>query len=459
MTPHRAANSPKIHSVTRILPIALTAAIIAMTIACSAEQPPQIPTIATINRSPIQTTQALPLQASDQQTRVGGSSNTAGIDRQEPTQPAATTTPPVTPIPTATKPPTEQPQAAPLATAEPSTLPTPRPTATPMPWPTATPEPSRTPSPQSEKPASSTTTAQQTQADISTRDVSGMLLFTPSATGGAYDMEYEHPTVEEFLDNGMFAAEASPTHIVVRGTPEPDSTRCEWHGIARTLQQREETIRFWLGLDDSTTLPSPEELQTTFTAHVEQMRPSLREAMKVTFDTLVRGGETDEYFNLYCFVDYNTNSYLLGAGPARITVAYHTNSTAYAYDQYRTAHQSGSYEFEGEPLLGKSEYQNSYLNMPIKEWEKEIGNAVSRRESIIFLTPIGAHNNVSIMAWQAIAQWDLQQNETGTIQAVQYNLRTDHPESTQTLADLISRQGLQPRATTMQRPASPTSPV
>ena len=87
-------------------------------------------------------------------------------------------------------------------------------------------------------------------ADTSPRDVSGMLLFVSQPGGAGSDYVYEPETVEELLEKGMFAVEASPTHIVLRGTPVRDSVRCEWQGIARTPYQREEAIRFWLALGD-----------------------------------------------------------------------------------------------------------------------------------------------------------------------------------------------------------------
>ena len=148
-------------------------------------------------------------------------------------------------------------------------------------------------------------------ADTSPRDVSGMLLFVPQPGGVGSDYVFETETVEELLEKGMFAVEASPTHIVLRGTPVRDSVRCEWQGIARTPYQREEAIRFWLALGDDTALPSPAELERTFTAYVDRMGPSLREAMRATFIALARGGVTTEYFNVFCYVDYTVSEYLL----------------------------------------------------------------------------------------------------------------------------------------------------
>lgn len=71
-------------------------------------------------------------------------------------------------------------------------------------------------------------------------------------------------TVEELLESELALASASPVHLAVRGTAEPDSVRCEWRGVARTPEQREEAIRFWLDLDDSEGLPSAQEVERLF---------------------------------------------------------------------------------------------------------------------------------------------------------------------------------------------------
>ena len=287
------------------------------------------------------------------------------------------------------------------------------------------------------KSAAETPFTEAVAVDTGPRDVSKTLLFTPQPGGVGFDIGYEPETVEELLEKGMFAAEASPTHIALRGIPEAGSVRCEWQGIARTLHQREEAIRFWLALGDDAALPSPSELEATFTAHVDRMGPGIREAMRATFIALARGGQTNEYFNLYCYVDYAVSEYLLGTGPAEVTLAYDTTEKAYSYDLYQRAHESGAFEFE--PLMSREEHQESSIDQPIKDAERELSSAVSGRGSVVFLVPVGVHNNIAVEAWQIIALWDLQENDDGVLQAVRYNLRRDHPEAAQTLANLTSR--------------------
>ena len=62
-------------------------------------------------------------------------------------------------------------------------------------------------------------------------------------------------TVEEVLEKGLLLAGASPAHLAIRGVASSDSIRCDWRGIARTAEQREDAIRYWLGLDADDEIP------------------------------------------------------------------------------------------------------------------------------------------------------------------------------------------------------------
>ena len=61
------------------------------------------------------------------------------------------------------------------------------------------------------------------------------------------------------------------------------------------------------------------------------------------------------------------------------------------------------------------------------------------REAIVFLAPMGPHHAIAVEAWQAVAQWDLQTDDQGTINAVRYGAPQHDPEYSQTLANLKSR--------------------
>ncbi len=77
--------------------------------------------------------------------------------------------------------------------------------------------------------------------------------------------DYRVPSTEEVLENGMFAAGASPSHIALRGAARKGSVRCDWRDVARTSEQREASVRYWLGIEKDQELPSPARLEATST--------------------------------------------------------------------------------------------------------------------------------------------------------------------------------------------------
>ena len=74
-------------------------------------------------------------------------------------------------------------------------------------------------------------------------------------------------------------------------------------------------------------------------------------------------------------------------------------------------------------------------------WDVEslLRGLVEGRESVVFLAPMGAHGAIAIEGWQVVAQWDLQTDDAGTVNAVRYGTSEGDPEHTQTLANLKSR--------------------
>ena len=60
------------------------------------------------------------------------------------------------------------------------------------------------------------------------------------------------------------------------------------------------------------------------------------------------------------------------------------------------------------------------------------------RSSVLFLVPLSAYDNISVEAWLAVAQWDLQ-DDAGTMRAVRYGVGEDNSEYQQALTNLKSR--------------------
>ena len=132
------------------------------------------------------------------------------------------------------------------------------------------------------------------------------------------------PTVEELLEEGQYLAGASPVHLAIRGTPAASSVRCAWRGVARTVNQRADAIRFWLRLGAGGTIPDQVFLERLFAVVLDTVDPDYRETAKANFLAIARGGESMEYLFLTCFADYAVTNFLLGSGttPTTVTVAY-----------------------------------------------------------------------------------------------------------------------------------------
>ena len=223
---------------------------------------------------------------------------------------------------------------------------------------------------------------------------------------------------------------------MIRGTPSKDSIRCAWRGVARTFQQREETIRLLLGIDESEPLPSPDELHEQFMVHVNQMASPFRATWETNATTLAYGGLNTDSLFLTCYADYRVHEYILGDGNNLLTVAYDHLGEAMSYQLYTRAQAGG--RFPNEPLLNEAQYQ-ARRDEAAKSTETVLAAWLGDHESVVFLAPMGAHSAIAVEAWLAVAQWDVQLDATGTVNAVRYGFDSHDREHSQTLESLVSR--------------------
>ena len=271
-----------------------------------------------------------------------------------------------------------------------------------------------------------------------TRGVSGFNIFSPVRGGAAFELP-DTLSVETVLEKGLNELELSPVHLAFRGAAAAGSVRCEWRGIARTPEQRERAIRFWLELDDDDDpLPSPTEVETTFLRILNAIVPAFPETVEANFRDLARGGLSTDYVFLSCFADFSVAEYILGAGPSSLTVAYDNLAEARSYGLYQRAYDSGELVTSSTLPLSEAEYQ-SELEEIVWNVESSLSEILEGRESVLFLAPMGAHNAIAVEAWQTVAQWDLQTDEDDVVRAVRYGVPEGDPERTQTLANLKSR--------------------
>ena len=269
------------------------------------------------------------------------------------------------------------------------------------------------------------------------RDVSRFDPFS-AGSGAAYG-HGEASSVEGVLEKGLHLMEASPVHVAVRGTAQADSVRCDWHGVARTAQQREEAIRFWLGKDDDEPLPSATEVEAEFMAYINRMDPRYQDSVAASFLPVARGGLSTEHLTLACFADYTIHEYLLGNGTSTLMVAYDDVGRARSYDLYSRSHAAGEFgAATSTPLMSGAEYQK-YLNQMVWDTESSLAEMVEGYEGVVFLAPMGAHNAIAVEVWQAVAQWDVQTDDDGTVNAVRYGASQYDPEYSQPLTELEER--------------------
>ncbi len=282
------------------------------------------------------------------------------------------------------------------------------------------------------------------------RDVSGAYVIgNELPSGAAFGLQIDPPSVEEVLEKGPDALGLSPVHIAVRATVRPGSVRCDWHGIARTLERREDEIRFLLGIDDDAALPPAAEIRRRFMSYVDRMSPPFRPRWTANISALADGGVSFDYFFLSCYVDYTVQEYLLGNGPDTLTVTYGKVDEGLSYDLYSRSYAAGG--LPSSSKLSEAEFAAAEQGA-VHAAESWLGGIVEGRESVVFLAPLGAHGTIVVEAWQAVEQWDLQMSDAGPgsdsdedsdeerfVMAVRYGVSEGDPEHTQTLANLKTR--------------------
>ena len=337
------------------------------------------------------------------------------------TEPAATAAPAreqtVTPSPTR-----EQVATAPLV-ASPAATPVAPAASDPTPAPSLPQEPTATPEP-------------KTAADLSPRDVSGVSLAPPLPVAGTTGYDYEPPTLEELLEQGLYGQGGTPVDIVLRGVLVPGSVRCEWQGVARTAQQREQQIRYWLAVADDATLPAPAELESYLGAYLNSLPQPNREYMRAWTDTLARGGLSTKQLALYCHVDYTVSEYLLGSGPTTVTLTYDQRHNEVSWEVMERMLAVAEYEDEEE--ITRVAWEQFYHEEPSSSAKEVIEETISQRDNVMFILPSAMIDNVSVESWTVIAQWDLQ-IVGGVLTAVRYGIPSDDDEYSQTFDNLKSR--------------------
>ena len=101
-------------------------------------------------------------------------------------------------------------------------------------------------------------------------------------------------------------------------------------------------------------------LELLFTSVIETLDVFSGEIAKANFRAIARGGVSTEYLFLTCYVDYAVSEYLLGDGPASMTVAYDHRGEMASYELYRLDHATRW--LGDEPLMSEAAWFMSYFN-------------------------------------------------------------------------------------------------
>ena len=283
------------------------------------------------------------------------------------------------------------------------------------------------------------------------RDVSSLRLFSGGIGIPAFG-ENNLGNLEEILATGLKLAEASPVHHALQATSNQNTVRCDWRGVARTADQREDALRYWFALDDDETIPSSQELKDFFGATFDDLNLPGTTTDRANFLSLAQGGFSEDYLFLTCYVDYSGAQYFLGDGPTTVTVAYDQLGEVPSYGLYRKKYDAG--DANDGRVLNEGEYE-AMTQTAAMAVETSIADSLGTHLGVVFVAPMGAHHAISIQAWQAVAQWDVQRPqgssgngsrtgravETPALTVVQYGASPGNPEYSRPL-DLF-RQDIQ----------------
>ncbi len=141
-------------------------------------------------------------------------------------------------------------------------------------------------------------------------------------------------------------------------------------------------------------------MELLFTVVIDTLDPKSRETAKAKFLAIARGGESPEYLFQTCFADYAVTSFLLGSGatPTTVTVACDPRGEAAAYDLYVREHEAGTYG--SDPLQTQGAYEAG-LQAQVMAAEQALTGEIGRREAVVSLVPMGAHNAIGFEAARA----------------------------------------------------------
>ena len=111
-------------------------------------------------------------------------------------------------------------------------------------------------------------------------------------TGAGFDYEPPVPALEDLREKGL-AGGGAPYPRSRPGNRRPGFNPLRLAGRGPDPGRREQAIKYWLNLDDSYELPSPEEAKRRVNRHIDTAAAESRTKLKASSTPLAEGGMTD----------------------------------------------------------------------------------------------------------------------------------------------------------------------
>ena len=225
---------------------------------------------------------------------------------------------------------------------------------------------------------------------------------------------YEPPPVETMVERGFFGGSEAGADIGLRGKAVPDTVRCGLYGSVYGLEHRGVLLRSLLNLAEEEPLPGRdgilEDIENSLGGLAKAYRPKFRAKYTALLDGLPFEGER----NVVCFMDLLVDEYLVGDGPDRVTLSYDYLSRFLTYELAVT-----EFGYGGADGPSEEEY-SSLIEEALTSHMDGLEDFVAGRETVALLSPLAVTGNVKVEGWMVVAQWDLQLDPEGTIEAVRY---------------------------------------
>lgn len=221
---------------------------------------------------------------------------------------------------------------------------------------------------------------------------------------------YEPPPVETMMERGFFGGSEEGADIALRGRAAPGTVRCGLYGSVYGLKHREDLLRSLLDLAEEEPLPGRDGVMEGIENSLGGMAESYRPKFRAKYTAMVDGLPFEGERTIVCFMDLLVDEYLVGEGPARVTLSYDYLFPFLAYELAVT-----EFGYGGADGPSEEEY-SALIDEALMSHRDGLEDFVAGRETVALLSPLAVTGNARIEGWMVVAQWDLQLASEGAIE-------------------------------------------